>query len=384
LTAFAWAFFSDRVVSTGRRIFHTLDALRGIAAIGVVMFHDGPLFTPIDAPGGYLGVDLFFMMSGFVIARAYDERFRAGMDVREFMRIRLTRLCPLYLLGTMLGLLVAIVSFNGNNVDHWTGPTISLMAIFSIVMFPNITGFQNDLLFPFDIPCWSLFMEIAVNLAFGLLWKQLTTGRLIVVIACSALAVLYFLSAAGNMPDGGSAHKLAPGVVRTIFGFFVGVLIARQSGAIAPQKNTALFAAICLAFTVAVSSTPVHRVCWDAMCAMLVFPVIVYAAAEVDPPAWLRPAATFLGSISYAVYALHYPLLAAANAVFRARLAAMQSPLYLGCTLLAGLLFGCWLVDRYYDFPVRRVLSRAWRAKVAVVPSGAIGSRLATRLPQGG
>jgi peptidoglycan/LPS O-acetylase OafA/YrhL len=355
------------VVSSNSRIFHTLDALRGLAAVGVVMFHADAFFAPVRAPGGYLGVDLFFMMSGFVIARAYDERFRAGMSTWEFMRIRLTRLCPLYLLGTMLGVLVALSSFHGNNLSHWTGPTISLMVLFSIVMFPNLTGYRDDLLFPFDIPCWSLFMEIAVNLAFGLMWKQLSARRLIVIAGCSGLGVLLFLWATGNMPDGGSAHKLVPGVVRTIFGFSVGVLIARRSGVIAPQKNTAAFLAICLAITIALAGAPVNRVYWDALSAMLVFPIIVYTAALVDPPAWLRPAATFLGVTSYAVYALHYPLLDVANSVFRQRLTATPSPVYLGLSLMAALLFACWLVDRYYDFPVRRLLSKAWRPKALVV-----------------
>jgi len=334
------------------------------------MFHAGAFFAPVQAPGGYLGVDLFFMMSGFVIARAYDERFRAGMSAWEFMRIRLTRLCPLYLLGTMLGMLVAVASFNGNNLSHWTGPTLSLMALFSIIMFPNFTGYQGDLLFPLNIPCWSLFMEITVNLAFGLVWKQLTTGRLIVIVVCSDLALLFFLSATGNMPTGGFSHNLIPGLVRTIFGFTVGVLIARRCGTVAPQKNAALFLAICLMCAIAVAGAPVHRVPWDATCVMLLFPVIVYAAAEVDPPTWLRPVATFLGSTSYAIYALHYPLLMVANSVFRARLSATSCPLYLGLSLMLALLLICWLVDRYYDFPVRRMLSKATRPKVVLPMPG--------------
>jgi peptidoglycan/LPS O-acetylase OafA/YrhL len=350
-------------VSSNSRIFHTLDALRGLAAVGVVMFHADAFFAPVQAPGGYLGVDLFFMMSGFVIARAYDERFRAGMSAWEFMRIRLTRLYPLYLLGTMLGVLVALAGFHGNNSSHWTGPTISLMVLFSIVVFPNLTGYQDDLLFPFNIPCWSLFMEIVVNLAFGILWKQLSARRLIVIAGCSGFGLLCFLSAMGNMPDGGSAHKLLPGVIRTIFGFSVGVLIARRSGVLAPQKNTVLFLSICLAFATIVAGAPINRVYWDALSALLLFPIFVYVAALVDPPAWLRPAAAFLGLTSYAVYALHYPLVAVANSIFRSKLAAMPSPFYAGFSLMAALLFGCWLVDKYCDFPVRRMLSKARRPK---------------------
>jgi len=103
---------------------------------------------------------------------------------------------------------------------------------------------------------------------------------------------------------------------------------------------------------------------------ILLFPVIVYVASLVDPPTWLRPSATFLGLTSYAVYVLHWPLLNVASAVFRARLAATPYPFYLGFALLAALLTGCRLVDKYYDFPIRRMLSRAWRSKAGVVQQG--------------
>jgi hypothetical protein len=106
-----------------------------------------------------------------------------------------------------------------------------------------------------------------------------------------------------------------------------------------------------------VANAPVDRVYWDAVSVLLLSPIIVCAAALVEPPAWLRPAATFLGLTSYAVYALHYPLVVVVNSIFRARLAATPNSFYLGFSLLAALLFGCWLVDKYYDFPVRRWLS---------------------------
>ncbi len=101
------------------RVFHTLDALRGIAAIGVVIFHMGGTFEPLATPGGYLAVDLFFMMSGVVLSHAYEARFRAGMGTLEFMRLRLIRLYPLYLLGLLLGIAVTVASMLGRNSMGW-------------------------------------------------------------------------------------------------------------------------------------------------------------------------------------------------------------------------------------------------------------------------
>src|SRR5882757_3316593 len=105
-------------VQSEARVFHTLDALRGIAAIGVVTFHMKQLFAPIAASGGYLAVDLFFMMSGVVLSHAYEGRFRAGMGTFDFMRTRLIRLYPLYFLGTMLGIAVTVASLLGHNIQH--------------------------------------------------------------------------------------------------------------------------------------------------------------------------------------------------------------------------------------------------------------------------
>jgi peptidoglycan/LPS O-acetylase OafA/YrhL len=358
-------------VNSKTRVFHTLDMLRGLAAIGVVLFHGRTFFEPIRVPGGYLAVDLFFIMSGLVIARAYDERFQRGMSTREFMRIRITRLYPVYLLGTILGLLQVIASLHGNNIDHWTSPTLSLMAALAFILLPNFTGYlqgptewaQSGRLFPIDIPCWSLFLEVVVNLGYGLLWQHLTVRRLAVISACSGVIVLVCLAAHGNLDMGYTVETLIPGLIRTIFGFTVGVLIARRSSLATPQTNTALFLAICVAFVIAIAGAPAGRFYWDAATAMLLFPFIVYTATRVDPPAWLRPTATFLGLTSYALYAVHGPLLAFANSIFRARLTSAQSPLPLGLAVLAALLFACWLADRYYDLPARRMLSSFGRSK---------------------
>jgi peptidoglycan/LPS O-acetylase OafA/YrhL len=281
------------------------------------------------------------------------------MIAMEFMRIRLIRLYPLYILGTILGALRITASAYGGNAAHWTGAILSMMTIFGVVMLPNFTGTmqwtaewtQREMLFPLNVPCWSLFLEIAVNLGFGLLWRRLAACQLVVMCGFSGVLVLISLWANGNMDMGAAMPTLIPGLIRTVFGFSVGVLIARHSGSAAPKENAGLFVAICVAFLLAIAGAfP------DGISAMLLFPVIVYAATRIDPPSWLRPAATFLGVTSYAVYVLHAPFLALVNSVLRRTQAIAGFNLAL--VLLVALLCCCWLVDRYYDFPVRRMLSR--------------------------
>src|SRR5205085_12699808 len=99
-----------------RRVFHTLDGLRGIAALAIVLRHCDGFFGADVLPGSYLAVDLFFVLSGFVIAFAYEDRLASGLSAWRFAWVRVVRLYPLYVLGIALGGLVAIGD------GGWTGP----------------------------------------------------------------------------------------------------------------------------------------------------------------------------------------------------------------------------------------------------------------------
>jgi peptidoglycan/LPS O-acetylase OafA/YrhL len=84
------------------RAFPAMDGIRGIAAILVALFHFRATFLHYDnnvIGDGYLAVDLFFVLSGFVLAHAYEHRFARGMTTFEFMRARVIRLYPLYFVG---------------------------------------------------------------------------------------------------------------------------------------------------------------------------------------------------------------------------------------------------------------------------------------------
>jgi peptidoglycan/LPS O-acetylase OafA/YrhL len=343
------------------RTFHTLDALRGIAAIGVVMYHIQWAFLPAAAPGGYLAVDLFFMMSGVVLSHAYEARFRAGMGTIAFMRVRLIRLYPLYLLGMLFGVVVTVASMFGRNIYHWDLPSLVKAALLALVFAPDLGANPSHQMFPLNVPAWSLFLEIVVNLLFVVTWPVLSSRRLVVVAVVTGAAVLAAAIHVGHLDQGSTAATLGVGLVRTVFGFSVGVLVARH---VAPARRAvgnwsalAMVAIVCLA----VAGWPAGqaRIAWDATCVLVVFPLVVCWATFVDPDGWLRKAATFLGLTSYAIYLLHSPLSSVLNSTARHYAGNGPNTIFApwaGLAVLVLLLVGCWLVDRYYDTPIRRWL----------------------------
>jgi peptidoglycan/LPS O-acetylase OafA/YrhL len=342
----------------GGRVFHTLDALRGIAAIGVLLFHMREPFAPLEIPGGYLAVDLFFMMSGVVLSHAYESRFRSGMGTLDFMRVRLIRLYPVYFLGTLLAIAVTLASMRGRNIQNWDAASLIQAALLALLFLPNFSA--RSYLFPLNIPSWSLFLELVVNLLFVITWPLLTSRRLIAVSLLMGGAVCLAIAQQGSIDQGSTGTGFAVGLARTIFGFSVGVLIARRIRDVHRGESNLVFLAIMAIFVIAIAGRPEGelRAIWDGVCVLVVFPLLVFGGTLIDPGSRLRKLATFLGVTSYTVYVFGSPLSSIVNSATRHFTGSTVGAPYSGVALLAVLLAGCWLVDRYIDMPVRRQLSR--------------------------
>jgi peptidoglycan/LPS O-acetylase OafA/YrhL len=357
------------------RVFHTLDALRGIGAVGVVLYHLKSLFLPVAAPGGYLAVDLFFMLSGVVLSHAYEARFRVGMGTLAFMRARLIRLYPLYLMGTLFGIVVTLASMRGHNVLDWDVSSLLQASVLALLFLPSFSVSPVNRLFPLNIPCWTMAAEILVNLLFVIFWPLLTSRRLIFISLLSGCAVVWAIVHQGNIDQGSTASSLVVGLVRTVFGFSVGVLIARHIRQTLRRENNLSVLAIVAVFVIAIIGWPRDglRAVWDAVCLLLVFPTIVYFGTLIDPDSRLRRIATFFGVTSYAVYVLHTPLSYVVNSTIRISARGSGAP-YSGVALFGVLLTGSWLIDRHFDMPVRRQLSR-------IVPKMRASPRTAPKNP---
>lgn len=145
---------------------YLFDGLRGTAALLVVGMHAAPRTEANWVPGGNLAVDFFFLLSGFVIAHAYERKLLAGMTLASFAALRIARLYPVYAMGVALGIA-------GLLRDHFdfpmraSGSAIVAASGFNAVMLPAPFGFEA--LFPTNFVAWSLFVEMMVNMLYGAL-----------------------------------------------------------------------------------------------------------------------------------------------------------------------------------------------------------------------
>ena len=229
----------------------------------------------------------------------------------------------------------------------------------ALLFLPNFSARPVNEIFPLNIPCWSLFFELLVNLLFVVLWPLLSSRRLIVTSVLTGVAVAAAIAHVGNIDQGSTGSSFAVGLARTIFGFSVGVLIARHISRARRRQNDLAVLAIVVVVGIAIAGRPQNEFAalWDALCVLLVFPSVVYFGTLIDPSWRLRRIATFLGVTSYAIYVLHSPLSSVLNSATRSVALGSSAPV-MGLAVLACLLAGCWLIDRYFDMPIRRQLSR--------------------------
>lgn len=354
---------SDEVTSgatVGRRQYQTLDGLRGVAALSVVVLHTPHFFGGWNLPYSFLSVDLFFVLSGFVLAAAYEARLRSGiMTAGSFFRIRLIRLYPLYLLGTLLGVPVALMALkyggNGLSVD-WSLRLFMASLPLSILMLPMPTAGSDGFLYPFNPVLWSIFFEIVVNLLYAWSVKPLAdTRKLIALVGVSAAALVAYAVQADTLNAGATWFTFMGGASRMMFSFFCGVLIYRfrRPGRI----HSSSLALMLLALLLLVLGVP-HTNLSAIAAVLLLFPAIALLASSVEPGKALQRTFGWLGGTSYAVYALHKPLYQILLGIL-----IIASPVrpesmspWIGIAYLFVVFAGCMLVDRFYDAPLRQFL----------------------------
>lgn len=333
--------------------FETLDAMRGVAAFLVLVSHLAKT-GPAIGVSAQLAVDFFFVLSGFVIAQAYGQRFKEGLSFAGFVRERLIRLYPLFFFGLVLAIVKEFGDIAFRQQAALAPLTLLRAAGLESVMLPASIATRPDL-FPLNAPAWSLFFEMAINLVFALTALHLTTRRLAVVIGVMAVGVVAASMSAGSLDTGWGWNNAWAGVARVGFSFPLGVLIQRLG--LAQRRGASLWFLAPIAVLAAFIITPVPysvRAAFDSGFVLLVSPILLVSGAALEPPRVMRGLCAKMGELSYPLYATHYPLVFVGALV--AHKAGLPARVY-APILLVGLPIFALALSRSYDAPVRAWLN---------------------------
>jgi peptidoglycan/LPS O-acetylase OafA/YrhL len=273
--------------SAAKRTFHTLEGLRGVAALLVVAYHYAAFFAPFRVQSGYLAVDLFFVLSGFVLAYAYGERLRDGMGARRFMLVRLIRLYPLYLLAILVAALIPVLGLVLGVSEQWTWPSllVALLPALAMLLRPPTAmigaelNLRNpDALYPLNPPAWSLFYELAINLVFAATLRIRHRSFVPLVIGVSALALAAAIFARGSANAGWRWDEWWMAVPRVSFSFFVGVFFYRAyaGGSLPKLRCPPPLALAAAAVAIALGVPKEWRALYDLVCIAAVLPLSVW------------------------------------------------------------------------------------------------------------
>jgi peptidoglycan/LPS O-acetylase OafA/YrhL len=337
--------------------------MRGVAAIGVALMHWAKIGGQSWLPSGYLAVDMFFALSGFVIAHAYDGRISAGLGTRRFMAMRFIRLYPLYLLGTLVSVAMVVTRLD----TSWSAAGFRLALVFALLMLPMpMPGGEpvddHGTLYPLNDPAWSLLFELIANLGFVLIHRWLTTRVLLLILAAAAVALLVSTQQQHSMERGWAWDGFGVAAARVAFSFPLGVLVYRRfRDGVLPRWRVPVW--VILAGIVAVMAMPAEGLPFeaarDAAVVLLVLPLLlVFGVNAADGPA-AQPLFDWLGEISYPLYAVHGPLMALVAALAAVpgsdgEMAVPAAPLLVLLVLLIAL---CRPLSRWFDSPARRWLT---------------------------
>ena len=291
--------------------YATLDAMRGVAALVVVAVHASAVLGGVKPRLGYLAVDLFFVLSGFVLAKRYDAEFAGGMTAWRFFVLRAKRLYPLYAVGAVLGLAALPLT----HVVHGWGAARAAGA--AALMLPSLgTEHQNWRLFPMNSPAWSLFFELWVaNLGWALFARRLRGPVLGALILVAALGLILCEGQLHTLDQGWSLTlpSFLGGLARVTFSFGMGLVLARWHDRHPTSSRIpggAVIVGLLTLLLAPVSGGVAHAL--ELLSVLVIFPaaVLLGASATETAPALGR----WLGDASFAVYAVHVPLLAFAGA----------------------------------------------------------------------
>ncbi|MBP5537871.1 MAG: acyltransferase [Bacteroidales bacterium] len=377
--------------------YEILDGLRGVAALLILVFHifedestRGPAFQHLNH--GYLAVEFFFLLSGFVIGYAYDDRWDK-MSLGGFFKRRLVRLHPMAIMATFIGVLLFYLGADGfrlvNDAPAWKMALCFVCALFLIPLGPkmDIRGWRE--MYPFNSPLWTLFYEYIANILYALFIRKLPKWALRVLVALFAVLMLDravglgifggYTYNVGSMAGGWSWDKagIYTGFARLLFPFFCGLLIQR-SGKMIKVKGAFWWCALVLAIILCmprVGAPPtfdrvtrtmdpggsVYNGIYEFCCVALIMPLVIMAGAGGQIQGKSLKFCKLLGDISYPLYITHYPIMYLhVQWLAKHPEAPLGQHIYVAISICVISILVAYACFKLYDLPVREWLKNHW------------------------
>ena len=369
--------------------YEILDGLRGVAALMVVAFHLFETYSPGPTEQiinhGYLAVDFFFMLSGFVIGYAYDDRW-GKMNIWDFFKRRIVRLQPMVAMGTILG---TLWFFAGDyspfslmfQAPIWKILVVTVLGCLLIPVGPwwDVRGWAET--YPMNNVCWSLMWEYLGNIMYALFVRRFSNTVLAIFVALSALltidvamrldtfALLGQMDYAAFTLIGGwslTPDHLYIGITRLLYPFFMGLLLCRIGKRIRVRGGfwwcSLMIAAILACPCIGGKEFGWANGLYCVVIVLAVFPIVVMMGAgsvttDSRTTAWCK----WLGEISYPLYITHYPYVYFQMAwAERNADAPLSVAVFMSVSLFILAIGTAWACLKLYDEPVRLWLKDHW------------------------
>jgi peptidoglycan/LPS O-acetylase OafA/YrhL len=316
-------------------------------------------------------VDFFFMLSGYVMGYAYEDRWHR-MTLRNFFTRRLIRLHPMIIMGMIIGAICFYFSASPTlfpNIAETPVWQLILVMLVGFTLLPlppsmDIRGWSE--MHPLNGPVWTLFFEYLANILYAVGIRHLSNTwlALLVFICGAALIHLGVTSPYGDIIGGWAldSEQLRIGFTRLLYPFLAGLLISRvyrpgefKFGYIA---STLLLIVILVMPRIGDNNTLWWNGLYDGLTVVFLFPLVVMLGASAQGlGSNTLKVSRVLGDISYPLYIIHYPIMY----IFMAWVVDNQVPIeavwpvaVLVVLVSIGVAYACL---KLYDLPVRKRLA---------------------------